>query len=101
MLVLLLSQVTSDGMTGVELGLRDDETYLIYRADWNDASAGSWEMVPPPREIYPALVQAIIWHTDFDPERPGNGRLAVCGIGRARVDVVIHGFDRIEIAFKG
>jgi hypothetical protein len=68
LLAVMLGQAFDDGMSGVTVAVDTAERacHVTYFASGSSKLEGSWEMVPPPFECYPALLKAALKHVTLE-----------------------------------
>ena len=74
----IFSQVLHDGMAGLSCGVdtASGEPWLRYhgRSESSEGPA-SWDMVPPPAFVYPAMIKYLLGAAELLPQMPLQGRL--------------------------
>jgi len=72
----MIAQAMHDGMASIRVGVNTDGgSCLQYYGPAKSPSPCWWEMVPPPPECYPILLQVVFEHTVFDSVIPLKGSL--------------------------
>lgn len=100
LLGLILAQALTDGMDTLVLAA-DPSTQrvsLTYGRT-HDGQPETWEMTPPPAEIYAALVQVLVRWARITPGPTGTGRFSLChGETRCTVELYVTSPQRVSIA---
>jgi len=73
----ILTQAMRDGMTMIRIGIdpASSEAYMKYYGPDDNGNPQWWDMVPPPKEHYPYLLQYVISITSIDGSIPLKGKI--------------------------
>jgi hypothetical protein len=101
LLGLLLVQAMSDGMDAMRL-TADTESGTVRLIYARSVGRESWDMTPPPRAMYGALVRSVVSHTEFGDDVCGRGVLALAWPGGAReVHVDVGDWRSVSLWWNG
>lgn len=103
LLGLLLAQAVTDGMHSLYLGVNREQrtAYLRYCGYTADGTKASWDMVPPPIEVYAALVKALVECTVFETgARPTGTIHAMINKVPVRLRVELENWYKVEITWS-
>lgn len=86
----VLTQAITDGMLSVSIGAdaQRGEAWLRYFGPAGAAQPQWWEMTPPPLDLYPHIVQAVIARSEFEDGVPLRGILRA-RFRRSQIDVQV------------
>jgi len=78
LLTFVIAQAINDGMLKLAIGYdsENDQTWMKYYGPVNYSEDRTWwEMIPPPFEVFPAMLQYVISLTSLEPAIPLQGTI--------------------------
>ncbi len=98
----LLRQAMADGMSKIAVGVdpTSGKPYMKYGRQKSNGRFEAWDMVAPPVEFFPFLLQYLLSETELEPVMPPRGKaLAVDGARRFELHVELTVPNAFEITW--